>query len=185
MFLTLLASLYYLALAPCLAAPPAPAAPARSSAAAGSCAHPAGAAAPAPAVGEEATSHTAQGRDGAQGAARRLPSRPELTGRALGRDSGYHAESGEESGEDGPAPDKLHGRPRGPADRARDGTHTGVMVAGNHSPSTPLPLQVPQQQEGRLGHEALCHPPCDVPSTVEEPSHFLPGAQDQCPREEA
>ena len=68
-------------------------------------------------------------------------------------------------------------------DRAQDGTHMGVMVGGTHSQSTPL--QVPQQQEAGLGHEALCHPPCDLPSTVKEPGHFLPGARDQCPREES
>lgn len=42
------------------------------------------------------------------------PPGPNQPGRALGRDSGHHAKSGEESGDDGPAPDKLHGRPRGP-----------------------------------------------------------------------
>lgn len=42
------------------------------------------------------------------------PPGPNQPGCALGRDSGHHAKSGEELGDDGPAPDKLHGRPRGP-----------------------------------------------------------------------
>ena len=51
-----------------------------------------------------------------------------------------------------------------PPDRAQDGMHVGVVVGQNHSPSTPLPLQVPQQQEARLGHEALCHPLVTCPA---------------------
>lgn len=89
---------------------------------------------------------------------RGCPPGPGRPGRALGRDCGHRAELGEESGEDGPAPDELPSRPRGPPDRAQDAMYVGVVVGRNHSPSTPLPLQAPQQQEARLGHEALCHP---------------------------